>query len=52
MRSMLVFVVFFFAFAALGIAASIERFDVPLGNSPQRGPKDAPITMIEFLDFQ
>ena len=32
--------------------ASEKRYDVPIGNSPQLGPKDAPVTIIEFLDFQ
>ena len=32
--------------------ADVERFDVPIGNSPQRGPQDAAVTIIEFLDFQ
>ncbi|UCE78190.1 MAG: hypothetical protein JSV13_06615 [Nitrospiraceae bacterium] len=32
--------------------ADITRFDVPLGDSPQLGPPNALITMIEFLDFQ
>jgi len=33
-------------------AAEGKRYDVPLGDSPQRGPESAPITIIEFLDFQ
>lgn len=32
--------------------ADVTRFDVPIEDSPQLGPPDAPITMIEFLDFQ
>lgn len=42
----------FLAVSSLSLAAEPERFDVPLGNSPRLGPEDAPITIIEFLDFQ
>jgi hypothetical protein len=32
--------------------AEVKRYEVPIGDSPQLGPRDARITMIEFLDFQ
>jgi hypothetical protein len=32
--------------------ADLQRQGVPIDNSPQKGPKDAPVTIIEFLDFQ
>ena len=32
--------------------ADVKRFNVPIGDSPQLGTPSAPITMIEFLDFQ
>lgn len=41
-----ILVLFSFAFA------DVQRYSVPIDNSPQKGPKDAPVTIIEFLDFQ
>jgi hypothetical protein len=32
--------------------AEVQRYHVAIDDSPQRGPKDAPVTVIEFLDFQ
>ncbi len=32
--------------------ADDRRYDVPIGDAPQRGPADAPVTIIEFIDFQ
>lgn len=37
---------------ASGSLAAEKRFDLPIGDSPQKGPKDAAVTIIEFLDFQ
>ena len=39
-------------FLAAGGPAEEKRFDVPIGDSPSLGPAGAPITMIEFIDFQ
>jgi hypothetical protein len=33
-------------------SAEVQRFNISVGDSPQKGPKDAPVTIIEFLDFQ
>ena len=35
-----------------GASSQPERFDIPLGNAVFKGPADAPVTIIEFLDFQ
>jgi len=50
MKRMLVLVVVLM----LGSAAFAEekRFEVPIGDSPSMGPADAPVTIIEFIDFQ
>ena len=29
-----------------------KRVSVPIGDSPTMGPENAPITIIEFIDFQ
>jgi len=39
-------------FVAAYSYAEEKRFVVPLEGSPSFGPEDAPVTVIEFLDFQ
>lgn len=48
---------FFIVFALIllvpfSIAASESRYNVPIGDSSALGPVNAPITMIEFIDYQ
>ena len=37
---------------ASALYADEKRFSVPVGNSPTIGPANAPVTIIEFIDFQ
>ena len=39
-------------FVPLAAGAAEPRVEVPLGDSPVRGPAAAPVTMVEFIDFQ
>jgi len=32
--------------------AAEDRYSVPLADSPSLGPENAPVTIIEFLDYQ
>ena len=29
-----------------------KRSTIPIGDSPRMGPENAPVTIIEFIDFQ
>ena len=49
-RLTLVMVLFFIAVSSA--SAGEKRYTVPLGDSPASGPQDAPVTIIEFIDFQ
>jgi hypothetical protein len=41
------------ALLLFGVAQAEEkRVEIPIGNSPSKGPVDAPVTIIEFIDFQ
>jgi len=39
-------------FISVSAFADEKRFAVPVGDSPSTGPMNAPVTIIEFLDFQ
>jgi hypothetical protein len=50
MKKVFLTVLLLFSFSLA--AAEINRITVPIADSPQFGPPDAPVTIIEFLDFQ
>jgi len=33
-------------------SAAYERFKIPLEGSPSKGPANAKVTIVEFLDYQ
>lgn len=44
---------FLFVLVLAGTAfADEKRTDIPIGDSPTFGPANAPVTIIEFIDFQ
>ncbi len=47
----LAFVLLLFLLAGHAVADE-KRYSVPLNDSPAMGPVAAPVTIIEFLDFQ
>lgn len=38
--------------AAVPARAADVRYSVPAGDSPSIGPANAPVTIVEFLDYQ
>ena len=34
------------------IYATENRYDIPVADSPSRGPENAAVTIIEFIDYQ
>lgn len=53
MKKSLMLLVMALALAFAGLAnAAEERTDIPLDRSPSLGPGDAPVTIVEFLDYQ
>ena len=38
--------------AAVPAGAADIRYAVPIGDSPSVGPANAPVTIVEFLDYQ
>lgn len=47
--SVLALVLFFFPALSSG---EVKRFDIPLEGSPSMGAEDAPVVIVEFLDYQ
>jgi hypothetical protein len=52
MKSRLILAALLVLAAALPVMSAETRIDIDVSNRPYLGPKDAPVTIIEFLDFQ
>jgi hypothetical protein len=46
------FILLFIFFTATSSFADEQRYTVPLEDSPSCGARNAPVTVIEFLDYQ
>jgi hypothetical protein len=46
------FIALLFLSLATGVHAEEKRVAVPIGDSPSLGPVNAPVTIVEFIDFQ
>lgn len=49
-RKGVVFVIFFLLVGCAAMAGQ-KRYSVPIDDSPQRGPANAPVTIVEFLNY-
>jgi hypothetical protein len=45
-------VAFLLLFTVGFASADVKRFQIPLENSPVIGPANAPVTIVEFIDYQ
>lgn len=48
----IIFIIFLLLISSAYSYAEEKRYIIPLDDSPVLGPSDAPVTIIEFLDFQ
>jgi len=51
MKYLLPFFAVLFLFFSIA-EADEKRFNIPAADSPSKGPADASVTIVEFLDFQ
>jgi hypothetical protein len=44
-------IIFVLIISPTGIASE-DRYEIPVADSPTWGPENAPVTIIEFIDYQ
>jgi hypothetical protein len=52
MRKMTMLAALLLLIVALTSTAAERRITVPIEDSPSLGPENAPVTIVEFIDFQ
>ncbi len=52
MREKILVLIFFLIFTVSNLWAAEVRYNLPVENSPFLGNETAPVTIIEFIDYQ
>jgi protein-disulfide isomerase len=52
MNKFMALMISMFLLVGAPVLAADKRTNIPIGNSPTLGPENAPVTIIEFIDFQ
>jgi hypothetical protein len=47
-----IFIILFAGLLVATAAAETQRYNVSLEGSPSIGPQNAPVTIVEFIDYQ
>jgi hypothetical protein len=51
-KKAIVFTIILVPLLTVSAHTSQARYDIPISKSPSWGPENAPVTIIEFIDYQ